>query len=552
MGAPARLATGLRRAAEWSRNLVAGHRLESAALTAIVAVGAWLRFYDFQNPVGWDSDQGTEMLALWHAAQTRQLPLLGPGSSVGGFHHGALYYDLLLPSAWLGNGDPRWVQAEISFLGLLVVPILWWVARSMAGRSAGLITALLTATLVSTVNFSTFIWNPSMVEVGSAIALLGMWQAWHSRRPAWWVVAALGLAVAAQAHIVAWVLAMPVGLAWLADLRRNQGAERGRVFRWGLVGAALVVVTYLPLVAYELTHGFSETRGILHFFFKSPSGQYAQGPASRLAIAWVRCLGWPLTGWPLFDSPMAIPIAAATAVSAGLAWRVAATVRRARTIGAEAGSISATHGPLTVERDGAILLAVSLGVMVAVLGLFLRRISEFNSPGEQYHLGLDVFVIVAAGVVLGAVWKAAATRRVLRLMGRLLVIAAAAGLIVWSSHEWPAQTKDDQSWLAAQRAATRIEADAQGRSVASVVLPGNMNFDTYAYPLVRAGVAMVPLDQAQIVVVLCYSSRVTGCGSSAEQDWAAARQDGLGLNLIDSFVAVQGRTIAVFERVPLP
>lgn len=552
MRAVARLVTGVRRAAAWGYNLVAGHRLESATLTAIMAVGAWLRFYDFQNPVGWDSDQGTEMLALWHAVQTRQLPLLGPGSSVGGFHHGALYYDLLLPSAWLGNGDPRWVQAEISLLGLLVVPILWWVARSMAGRSAGLITALLTATLASTVNFSTFIWNPTMVEIGSAITLLGVWQAWHSRRSAWWIVAALGLAVAAQAHIVAWVLAMPVGLAWLADLRRNGESERRRVLRWGLIGAALVAITYVPLATYELTHGFSETRGILHFFFKSPSDQYAQGPASRLAIAWVRCLGWPLTGWPLFDSPMAIPIAAATAVSAGLAWRVAVTVRRSRALRAEAGPLAATDRPLARERDGAVLLAVSLGVMVAVLGLFLRKVSEFNSPGEQYHLGLDAFVIVAAGVVLAAVWRVAASRRIVWLAGRLLAIAAVAGLVVWSSHEWPTQTTDDQSWLAAQHAATRIEADAKGRTVADVVLPSNMNFDTYAYPLVRDGVTMAPLAQAQVVVVLCYSSRVAGCGSAAERDWAAARQEGLGLSLIDSFVAVQGRTIAVFERDHLP
>jgi hypothetical protein len=79
-----------------------------------------------------------------------------------------------------------------------------------------------------------------------------------------------------------------------------------------------------------------------------------------------------------------------------------------------------------------------------------------------------------------------------------------------------------------------------------------MSFDTYAYPLVHDGVTMAPLSQAQVIVVLCYSSRVAGCGSGAEGSWAASRQDLRVLNLIDSFIAVQGRTIAVFERAPLP
>jgi len=553
LGAFSSGALWVRRGVARAYRLVAGHRLESALLTAVGAVGAWLRFSNFQNPGGWDSDQGSQMLALWHAVQTRQLPQLGPGASVGGFHHGALYYDLLLPSAWLGNGDPRWVQAELSLLGLLMIPVLWWVARSMAGRAAGLITALLTAVLASTVNFSTFIWNPTMVGFGAAIVLLGVWQAWHSRRPSWWVVAAAGLAVAGQAHVLAWVLAVPVVLAWLADLRRNSGPERRRVLRWALVGAALIVVTYLPLVAYELTHGFSETRGILHFIFKGSGAAYAQGPASRLAIAWLRCIAWPLTGWPLyFNDPMTVPIGAATALSVGLAWRVLTSVRGAKVSPSVGEPSPTTDRPAVTVRDGAIFLAVSLGAMIAVLGLFVRNVSEFNPPGEQYHIGLDAFVIVAVGLVLGAVWNVGAVRSLLRLAGRILTLAAVVGLVAWNSNELPRQTTDDQSWLAAQHAATRIEADAHGGSIGNAVLPSTMNFDTYEYPLVHDGAATTSVAQAQIVVVLCYSSLVADCDGGAEQAWVASNLAGARLDLIDTFEAQSDRTIAVFERAPSP
>ena len=72
---------------------------------------AVLRFVNLPARGGWDSDQGTEMLALRSALAAGRLPTFGPEaiSVASSFHHGALYYDLLLPAAWLGNGDPTWV-----------------------------------------------------------------------------------------------------------------------------------------------------------------------------------------------------------------------------------------------------------------------------------------------------------------------------------------------------------------------------------------------------------------------------------------------------------
>ena len=51
------------------------------------------------------------------------------------------WFSLLLPAAWLGNGDPTWVVAEIALLSLIVIPIVWWIARSVGGPAAGLTAA---------------------------------------------------------------------------------------------------------------------------------------------------------------------------------------------------------------------------------------------------------------------------------------------------------------------------------------------------------------------------------------------------------------------------
>src|SRR5271157_5177001 len=137
-------------------------RRELALLGAILVAAAVVRFAGLPARGGWDSDQGTEMLALRSALSTGQLPTFGPEaiSVASSFHHGALYYDLLLPAAWLGNGDPTWVVAEIALLSLLVIPIVWWMARSIAGPAAGLTAAVLAAVSASLIGYATLIWNP--------------------------------------------------------------------------------------------------------------------------------------------------------------------------------------------------------------------------------------------------------------------------------------------------------------------------------------------------------------------------------------------------------
>ena len=104
-----------------------GWRAELAALAGIVALAAVARFANLAARGGWDADQAVEMEAMRRAVESGSLPVFGPEAiSVGGsFHHGALYYDLLLPAAWLGGGDPTFVVAEIALLSLLVVPAVF-------------------------------------------------------------------------------------------------------------------------------------------------------------------------------------------------------------------------------------------------------------------------------------------------------------------------------------------------------------------------------------------------------------------------------------------
>ena len=113
------------------------------------------------------------------------IPLLGPPTSIGDFHHGALYYFLLAPAAALSGGDsPLAVIARDRAGGIAAVGVTWWLARSIGGPVAGLVAGLLMAVSATAVEESTFIWNPNLIALSSAIALAAAWRAWTTRRAA--------------------------------------------------------------------------------------------------------------------------------------------------------------------------------------------------------------------------------------------------------------------------------------------------------------------------------------------------------------------------------
>ena len=388
--------TGARLAEPWSRlaRRVGTDVRELACLAGIILAGAVLRFVNLPVRAGWDSDQGTEMLALRAALSTGRLPTFGQEaiSVTSSFHHGALYYDILLPAAWLGNGDPTWVAAEIVLLSLLVIPIAWWIGRTVGGTAAGLSAAFLAATSASLIGYATFIWNPTLVEPGAAVAFLGAWQAIRAQRAEWWIVAAVGAAIAVQAHIAAAVLVLPMAAALLVDLRRGPASRRRAILSWGAAGAAVFVTTYVPLIASELSNKFADARGMLAYF-SEPNSASSAGPLLRLVFATIRILAWPLTRWPMIDLKAAFmpALTLASAVLIGLVWRVGATLRR------KPDGRSPRPSPpdqevaaSDLERLGVRLIGGRLFLIILALGLGLHAVSEVQElPTEQYHVVAD-------------------------------------------------------------------------------------------------------------------------------------------------------------------
>ena len=62
---------------------------------------------------------------------------------------------------------------------------------------------LATAVSAAAIDESTFIWNPNLIALSSALALAGAWRAWTRRVDRrWWLLAAIGTAMTMQCHVL--------------------------------------------------------------------------------------------------------------------------------------------------------------------------------------------------------------------------------------------------------------------------------------------------------------------------------------------------------------
>ena len=268
------------------------------------------------------------MLVLRAFVRDGVVPLLGPPTSIGDVHHGALYYYLLSPAALLTGGDsPLAVVTLIALAGIAAVLVTWWLARDIGGPVAGLVAGLAMAVSASAVDESTFIWNPNLIALSSAIALAGAWRAWTTRDPRWWLLAAVGTAITMQCHVLGVTLLPIVGGLLVADARsRGPGSQRRRVWRFGLAGLGIVALSFLPLVVHELTSDFSEINAALDYL-RAGGDATAIGPIGRFLIIAVRVVSWPLSGL-LTDAPIAALIGTAVVIAIAVWCGAFGTTRR--------------------------------------------------------------------------------------------------------------------------------------------------------------------------------------------------------------------------------
>ncbi len=473
------------------------------------------------------------MLVLWTWVNGGDVPLLGPPTSLGDVHHGALYYYLLAPAAFLTGGtSPLAVVLEIALAGIAAVAVTWWLARSIGGPVAGLVAGLVLAVSTSAVDGSTFIWNPNLIALSSAVALAGAWRAWSTHRVRWWVVAALGTAVTVQCHVLGIAMSPVVGALLVADWRRRgPGLDRGLAVRAGIAWVAIVLASYLPLAVHELQFDFSELQAALAYLRGGGDASVA-GPLERFPIVSLRVLSWPLAGLITEAIVPALLTAVAVVTTVILRWRASDPSERVAIRWLGLGLLW-TCAFLTVA-------APSLAIVIPDL------------PNDHYHAFADPMVVTVIGLGAAAAWRAGGRAGVARGPAALARVATVAALIVlcgWNLATQPPAVNPDGGFPAADAAADRIVTALGGaEEVELLLLPDFKSTAAYAYPLIRDGHVVATDVRPPNLVIVCdarFEAAIgAACGGPAEDELVAS--EARRYDLTDRFEAAPGRIISVY------
>jgi hypothetical protein len=513
-------------------------RFDWLALITALAVAALLRLPGIDARGTFDADQGHDMLTL--AAFTRDgvVPLLGPKTSVGEFHHGAFYYFLLAPAAAISNADPVAVTAFIALLGIAAVALTWWLARAIGGPVAGALAGVLLAVSPAAIDESTFLWNPNPIGMFAVLALAAAWRGHHAppgtRSRAWWVLALGAAGAVTQLHVLGVVFLVAIVVLCLLELRRDRGAVLGL-----LGGLGVIAVLFAPLLVHELQTGFLETRRVLDYL-RAADQVSAGGPVATLAFTLLRIVAWPLIGL-VTDIPALSAIV--LAVTVGLA---AIGLLRAR--GVEATGLRWLVGLLAWSTIALSFAAPSLQRVVPGL------------PNDHYHAFVDPIVVIliavaAAGLISSALERWRSTRQPGPALGGATVAGIVGALVVIGLARMPPLADPNGGWPKLRDAGVRIVAGTRGAPVAVIGLPDFKLPDAVAFPIVYAGGNVIAeARMASWVVVACdrlFEAAVGArCGGPAEDGAILVQfgsRPGFTPSLVYRFEANPRTSISVYK-----
>ena len=538
-----------------------GARLRSAATTLfdrdalvlafLLILASLTRLPGLAGRGDFDGDQGHDMLTLLYFVRDGQIPLLGPPTSIGEFHHGAAYYYLLAPFAWLSGGDPMAVLGGIAGFGIAAVGVTWWLARAIGGRAAGAIAGLLLAVSPAAIEESTFIWNPNPIPFFAVLALAAAWHARATGRARWWALAVASAGMVVQLHVLGIVFLPPTlvfGVAAARRASRDGDPERQRAVIRGLAGGiGLIALLFVPLLVHELQTGFLETQRLAAYFNAAGGGQVAVlDPLQRLMFTGLRIMGWPLVGL-VTGAPIAAIITVSITFVLGL-WLMVG--------GRGDERVAARWLGFTVAWSAISLAVLAPSLQTVIAGL----------PNDHYHAFLDPVVIILLALAMRAFGSGAGLKTGADRAARMLMTTALIGLVLLEIGRWPPQTQANGGWPKARDAGARIAAAFPDATLDVRGLPEFKSAEGIGFPIVRAGgtaeiatglaSSSRPVVAGSVLVIVCdrLFERVIGdtCGGAAEDRFlrqlvvSGAAPD--LMVLVDRFNASDRTSVSVYRR----
>ena len=228
-------------------------------LVCIIGLAAYLRMYRIEDYMTFLGDEGRDVLVVKRMIVDGKWTLLGPTASVGGFYMGPIYYYFMLPFLWASNLHPTGPAFGVALVGTLTVLLVYLLGAAIANKKVGLMASALYALSPLVIAYSRSSWNPNIVPFFAISTIYLLWKAKETKD--WNYVFLIGLAcgIGIQLHYTFLFLYGVIGV-WMLLYARSM--KLWKQYALGVIG---FLIGWAPFLAFELRHGFSNTKAIASF-----------------------------------------------------------------------------------------------------------------------------------------------------------------------------------------------------------------------------------------------------------------------------------------------
>ncbi|MGI5828175.1 MAG: ArnT family glycosyltransferase [Patescibacteria group bacterium] len=453
------------------------------AVAILTVVGAFLRFYNFRSTLMFLGDQGRDASIVRNFLVHFDPFLVGPTTSVGKIQLGPFYYYFMAPWLAVFNFDPIGPAIGVALVGVITIPIMYYVVNNLFGKTQALFTTLLYTFGTVVISQTRASWNPSPMPLVILLLVWSVYKVYQNKQYRFIVWTWLLWAIALQLHYMVLLLAPFLGVIsiFLFIENKNDTKKIIRYFAWGLLA---FVAVGSPLIMFDLRHNFLNARGFLEFFTKghySPNVWYQpvlnfldrmhQGLGEILGITTDQTLR-NVVSWGLMLS------------FAGLFWK-----NRSKR---------------------------SFRILGIYLVSSLVSLSFYSGQVMEHYLGFMYPIpFIMLGIVLSWLWN----RKI--MFFRVISISITLGLIVFNLQHY--RYYEPLGWQVddVKRVSEVIAADSQGEEFNLVLLDETKDYRgmNYRYFLELEGVNLKDVREFENVETLYLISQKEGLTISELETW---------------------------------
>lgn len=246
------------------------------ALIAILILGAVLRLINLESQVTFLGDQGRDARIMRDLILLRDLPAIGPPTSIGQIYSGPFFYYLMAPFLLLSGLNPvgpAYGTVLLSILGLLAIYII---TAKLYHRGVALCVVVLMTTSWINITYSRFSWNPNLMPYFSFLTIAAYLYL-HQKPQSIYRGILLGVAagLSLQLHYLSGFITLGLLVLHGIQLLRSTQKKEIAVSFLAIAGGGIAVMS--PLLLFELKHSFLNTNNLITLF--SHMAQSEGGPS---------------------------------------------------------------------------------------------------------------------------------------------------------------------------------------------------------------------------------------------------------------------------------